>query len=325
MNSRCTLLFYHFSEKSGLKAVEPYYTQSSSAPNQKRKKVRHRLYALLWVLIPLAALLLVLVLRKGGVTWQEEARQTEETSGKPEAEKPSVEAFATSVTREDPVRTGGDVPIVEKKNAVKQQKTQEKKIPLDHAETGPESDAASKNGKEADEGREQDPQQRFRFEENLRRVQKLMSDNRPAMAERMADNLVKRNSSPRALSLAGSVKFFSGKYKQGEALWLRALDGGGEIRIKAAHAHGFVTRGCVGVLVIRKKLIQYDSISKSQHNFVIITGELVAASARGKQLLLSRRDKKGKIQRDLFLLDWSRDDHDVKRFSDFLGELFEEE
>ena len=170
-----------------------------------------------------------------------------------------------------------------------------------------------------------DPGARLRLEEDMGRIKKLMGDNRPAAAERLADDLVRRDSSPRSLSLAGNVKFFSGKYKQGKALWLRALSGEGEIRIQVAHAHGFVPRGCVGALVIRKKMIQYDSVSKSQHNFVIMTGELVAASARGKQLMLSRRDRDGKIQRDWFLLEWSRDDHDVKQLSAFLSEWFEEE
>jgi len=293
-------------------AIEPEYLRSSDAPdNKKRSPPKNRLYMWLWVLIPVAVLMLILNLRK------EVSKPNVTTRVKPNAETTQIHQ-AEKIEAHPAVK----VEMSEPQKTKAEPSARKAKPPLRKKSVAPVTDSKRP---QTDSKPTVDTDQRLEAEREMTAVSNLLDNHHFVQAERLVDRLVQLNPYPRAFCLAGSTKFFAAKYKQGESLWRRGLDAGSEIRLAVAHAHGFVQRGCSGFLVLRQNMLQFDSVSKSEHSFAIMSAELVSAAARGSQLVLSWKERTGKINRDYFLLDWSQNERDVERFSTFLSELFKEE
>jgi hypothetical protein len=153
----------------------------------------------------------------------------------------------------------------------------------------------------------------------------MIESRRFLLAERTVDRLLKRSMNPRALCLAGTVKWLAGHHEDGVSLWRQGLAAGGEIRLAVAHAHGFVPRGCLGFLTIRSNLLMFDSGSKKEHSFAIILKELISATSNGNQLVLAWKDKSKRAQRDFFMVDWSQSETDYERLAAFITRLGKEE
>lgn len=166
---------------------------------------------------------------------------------------------------------------------------------------------------------------RIRVEKDLLQIRRLLHARRLNMAERTVDRLLKGSQMPQVLCLAGTVKCLAGHYDEGESLWKKGLAAGGEIRLAVDHAHGFVARGCTGVLVIRSNMILFDSSSKKEHSFAIIMKELISAVSNGNQLVMAWKDKSRKAQRDFFTVEWSQSETDYDRLASFVTRLAKEE
>ncbi len=313
-----------------LAVVEPYYKKPGGDSDRNRQTVTaHRLYRLLWVLIPLALILLVLVLNRDGGFGVSSGQQIEMPPlAQADAKQPVLSAPGEQLGTDKQRPGQGDV--VEGKgedaNKAAVPKTSVRPSKQKASAGGRmEPTADRRPGEEKGQDPPTDPDKRLWAEKEMDSVHRLLDSQHAAQAERAVGRLLDRAPFPRVLCLAGTVRFFASKYEPGELLWRRGLAAGAEIRLKVAHAHGFVPRGCTGFLVIRKNLLQFNSLSKSEHSFAIISSELISAAAKSEQLVLSWKDKHGRLNRDFFLLDWSRNERDAGRLATFLSALFKEE
>lgn len=314
-----------------LKKIEGDYRSIATETDHKTPITsrRHRLYKWFWFLIPLALFLLFLTLKKEQkIHMDNKTKISQITTSQTEPVQATTSSFPESYSADLPQKNEakGEKP---KKNTIQQQ-------PIAVIKSNPavkpskDQNQANSQAPIKDESSDRpalttDPDQVSKIDDTLLSTQKLFDSGHHLQAERMIERLLKHKPLPNALILAGTIKFFAGKYRQGELLWQRGLDTGAEIRLKVAHAHGFVERGCYGTLNVTQKLIQFDSSSKSEHSFVIMSGDLVSVSERGPQLLLSWKDKGDKVHRDFFSFEWSRDELDSKRLAAFLNMLFKED
>ena len=143
----------------------------------------------------------------------------------------------------------------------------------------------------------------------------ILNQNLPT-AEALADDLLRREPSAAANSLAGTVKMLQSKFSEAEANWQKAISGNASITLVAAHRHAMEGGNCLGSLILRQRMIIFNSRTRPDHSFVLTlesihgvsrsptgAGIEIAADVNGRQLqeTFSLTLRQGRTQKENFI------------------------
>jgi hypothetical protein len=95
-------------------------------------------------------------------------------------------------------------------------------------------------------------------------------------ADRVSDTMIKFGPESRIFPLLGKVKFLLNKFAAAEQLWEKALQGNHMITLELRHLHDNEGDFCLGQLNFKKKMIMFNSSTRGDHSFALMSGNVQA-------------------------------------------------
>ena len=234
-----------------------------------------------------------------------------------EAESKITDTIQKKTTQTEEVKVSGkkktQILPKETKNSDTKEKEKEKKLDLKPVE--PEKEKP-----------EQIEQPVINVEAELFKIRKLIQERSLKKAETIGEELLTKTDSPKVNAIVGSIKFFMSKYSETDQYWKRAIDNGGEIKLKFYHKHGIFNKGCSGHIILKKNMVIYESSTKPEHSLAV-TKNNVRAVRKPKRLfgIFFQYIQKGKTRSDTFILFFKRNRRKNEKFiADFINKYIME-